>query len=37
MNEQLNNQKALSEIQDTVAMAMMNTSRRIMTTVVDFQ
>lgn len=37
MNEQLTNQKALSEIQDTVAMAMMSTSRRIMSTVVDFQ
>ena len=37
MNEHLNNQKALSEIQDTVAMAMMNTSRRLVTAVVDFQ
>ena len=37
MNEPQTNQKALTEITDTVALAMGDTSRRILTTVVDFQ
>lgn len=37
MNEQPISQKALSEIRDTVALAMVDSSRRIMNTMVSFQ